>query len=321
MRRLIPRRRDEAGAVIVIMAAFTVVMVGMAALVIDVGALHDEKRQLQNGADAAAIGLAQYVGQACPTAVNLACTTAAIQGKADALATANVRDGTTTVVPTLDYATKRVTVKTNTLGAGGTSIVPFSFAQILTGVKGKAVKATAVASWAGLQTATVVRLTLSRCEFNLATTDGTIFGVQKTIFFHKSSPICAAGPSGANLPGGFGWLDDNDSSPNDCSVTLSAADTVGSDTGNSNPGPCNMATYLGQDILLSIFDVVSGNGSGGSYHIYGFAQLHMTGYAFPAGGNGGVVCNKPCLVGNFIRFVAIGEFGGPNLGNRVSLVS
>ena len=35
------------------------VLVGMAALVVDVGAVVEEKRQLQNGADAAALAVAQ----------------------------------------------------------------------------------------------------------------------------------------------------------------------------------------------------------------------------------------------------------------------
>lgn len=323
MRRLtLFRRRDEQGAVIVLMTAFVVVMVGMAALVIDVGALRDEKRQLQNGADAAALGLAQYIGQNCPTAAT--CSPVLLQSKAESLAKANARDNATKVDPPIaDYATKQVTVKTSTQEGDGGNILPFSFGQALTGVKGKEVRAGAAASWAGLKSASVVRLTVSRCEFNLATVNGTVFDEPKVILFHKSSPDCAGGPSGANLSGGFGWLGDgNDSNPNDCNVTPSAGNTVVSDTGNSAPNACKMATYLGKDVLLALFDGVSGSGSNGSYHIYGFAQLHITGFNFPSGGQGGVSCpTNACLVGKFIRFIAIGEIGGPNLGNRVALVS
>ena len=56
---LIRARTDEKGIVVVFIAAAVVVLVGMAALVIDVGAIRDEKRQLQNGADAAALAVAQ----------------------------------------------------------------------------------------------------------------------------------------------------------------------------------------------------------------------------------------------------------------------
>ena len=58
--------RSERGAVLPMVAVLTVAMVGMAALVIDVGALLDERRQLQNGADAAALGVAQLIASSCP---------------------------------------------------------------------------------------------------------------------------------------------------------------------------------------------------------------------------------------------------------------
>ncbi len=61
MRRVTHRRRDERGAMVIFLAAFSVVMIGMAALVIDVGSLLDEKRQLQNGADAGALAVAQQL--------------------------------------------------------------------------------------------------------------------------------------------------------------------------------------------------------------------------------------------------------------------
>ena len=323
MRRLMLRpRRDEKGVVIVLMAGFVVGIVGMAALVVDVGAILDEKRQLQNGADAAALGLAQHIGQTCPITATAACT-ASLQSKADALANGNARDGFAKVeAPTADHAAKQVTVKTSTLDSGTGTILPYSFGQALTGVKGQTVKATATASWAGLQRASVVRLTLSRCEFIRATSNGTVFDLPTTILFHGDSVDCSAGPSGANLPGGFGWLDDTDSNSGDCIVTPSAGNTVGSDTGNSAPAPCHIADYLGKDVLISIFDVVTGNGSNGSYHIYGFGQFHITGFKFPSGGQGGVACpTNACLVGNFVRFVPIGDLGGPNVGNRVALVS
>ena len=55
MRRL----SGDNGAVAVLVAILAVVLFGFAALVIDVGALYHERRQLQNGADAAAFAVAQ----------------------------------------------------------------------------------------------------------------------------------------------------------------------------------------------------------------------------------------------------------------------
>jgi hypothetical protein len=325
MRWLTPRpRRDEKGAVIVMMTAFVLGMVGMAALVVDVGAILDEKRQLQNGADAAALGLAQYIGRNCPVAASAACTSA-LQSEADQLATGNARDGFTKVAaPTTNHVTKRVTVQTSTLGRGSDPILPYAFGQALSGVKGQTVNATATASWAGLQTASVVRLTLSRCEFSMNTDNGRVFGTPTVILFHRvTTRQCNLGVSGASLAGGFGWLDDRvDGNPNDCIITPSADSTLVSDTGNSNPANCRMENYLNKDVLLAVFDGVSGSGGNGSYHVYGFTQFHMTGFTFPSGGSGGVSCGtNACLSGHFVKFVPIGDLGGPNVGNLVALVS
>ena len=45
-----------------------------------------------------------------------------------------------------------------------------------------------------------------------------------------------------------------------------------------------------------VFDAVSGSGNNGSYHTYGFAQFHITGFTFPSGGSagpGGVLFHRP----------------------------
>ena len=52
-------RRDESGAILVIVALALVVLVGISALVLDLGLAHIEQRKLQNSADAAALGAAQ----------------------------------------------------------------------------------------------------------------------------------------------------------------------------------------------------------------------------------------------------------------------
>ena len=55
MRRLKP---DE-GVVLVLVAGLLVVLLGMAALAVDLGSLYSERRQLRNGADAAALAIAE----------------------------------------------------------------------------------------------------------------------------------------------------------------------------------------------------------------------------------------------------------------------
>lgn len=316
------RRSTEDGAVVVLMAVFSTVMVGMAALVIDVGAIHDEKRQLQNGADAAALGVARLAMASCATGTP-ACTPATMLDRARELADGNARDTLANIDSvTPDYSAKTVTVHTSTLEGGGSAILPYQFARALTGSEGKTVRASATASWAGVRTAPVVRLTLSRCEFLDATTAGTVYDVPTEILFHGQSPGCPGGPNGADVPGGFGWLKDTDANPDDCIVTVSAEATVGADPGNSAPSACQFSNYLGDEILIAIFDAVAGTGNNATYHVFGFAQFHVTGFRFPSGGNGGVRCaTNACLAGSFVRFVPTGDLGGPNLGDRVALVS
>src|SRR3954453_13998335 len=58
-KRAISRWRDEAGQAVVLSAAWMVVLLGMAGLVIDVGSWYRDQRNLQSDADAAALAGAQ----------------------------------------------------------------------------------------------------------------------------------------------------------------------------------------------------------------------------------------------------------------------
>jgi hypothetical protein len=60
--RRLRARPDEHGAVAVVVAAFCVVMFGLAALVVDLGYARDVRRQFQGTADSAALAAAQYLG-------------------------------------------------------------------------------------------------------------------------------------------------------------------------------------------------------------------------------------------------------------------
>ena len=324
MRRLTRRRpEEEQGAVLILVVVATSVIVAMAALVVDVGSMRDERRQLQNGADAAALGVAQVIGQTCPAG---GCGSSALLSAAQSLGDGNARDDAVTIDAVQpDYATKRVTVKTSTRERNGGTILPYWFGQAITGTSGRTVRATAVASWAGLRRASVIPLTLSKCEYDRATANSTVFDAPVVILFHTRARPCP-GVSSLDLPGGFGWLaDTNDGNPNDCNITPSAGDTVRDDSGlPGTPHACDMSTLLGKDILLAVYDSLTGTGSNGIYHIHGFGEFHLTGYRFSNNNSGGTVpCRAPetCIGGYFIRFVGTGDYGGPNLGNRVALIS
>src|SRR4051812_168054 len=92
--RHIARMRDETGAITVIVAIMMTVVLGMAALVIDVGAAEARRAQLQNAADAAATGIAQRCFESSFT--SLAACDGGVVGAATATAstyaTQNVND-------------------------------------------------------------------------------------------------------------------------------------------------------------------------------------------------------------------------------------
>jgi Flp pilus assembly protein TadG len=53
------RLKDERGAIGVVVALLMIPLMGFAAIAIDVSAMYAERPQLQNGADAAALAIAQ----------------------------------------------------------------------------------------------------------------------------------------------------------------------------------------------------------------------------------------------------------------------
>jgi len=61
MTSLLARSRDESGQVIVFVAGILVLLVGMTALVVDVGSWYHDQRKLQTAADAAALAGAQHL--------------------------------------------------------------------------------------------------------------------------------------------------------------------------------------------------------------------------------------------------------------------
>lgn len=324
IRTLSPRGRgEESGAVLVMVAVLTTTLVAMASLVVDVGSVLDERRQLQNGADAAALAVAHScaLGSCDPTL-------------APALADQNTRDGAA-AVDGVEVDGSQVKVTTSTRASGGGTILPYSFAQALTGEAGKTVHATATATWSGLQRADVIPLAISLCEWDRATAGGTSFnttftGPPTVIFFHTGGPAgqdCAAGPGhdsdgDQRLPGGFGWMEGSD-----CSVNIAAGGVADEKPGASAPSDCDPSTLLGKTILLPIFDDVNGlGGVNGRYHIAGFGALRITGFRFP-GTSAGTPrpCASPttCIGGYFTRYVTPAEaVGGPDLGaTSVILVS
>ncbi|MFP5316925.1 MAG: pilus assembly protein TadG-related protein [Acidimicrobiia bacterium] len=308
MRRL-RTGRDEAGVTMVLVAAFIVVAMAMAALVVDVGALVYERRELQNGADAVALSVAQSCALAEPS-----CSSGPTDSVLSQLAGDNAVDDATTIESVqVDTAARTVTVGTRTLTDSGSGILPFNFAA-----GGKTVHATSVATWGAPQTATVIPLGISLCEW-----EGVQLDVETTTIFHRPDASPCAGPSGADIAGGFGWLDPVAGT---CHLELSAGGVASAKTGAPVPASCDFGTLLGKELLVPIFDAITFSGTIARYHVVGFAAFKLTGYRFPATNSTPRPCSPPktCVSGIFTHFVESsgGPIGGGEFGvSIVKLVS
>ena len=327
-------RNSDRGATAVIVALVLPVLLAVAALAIEIAVLHADKQQLQTGADAAVLAVAQdCTRNGCSNATATA-EDMARANKNDGQATATFVDpdtGSPATSPT--EADGSVTVRTET-------VREHFFAPIL-GVNETAASAQASARWGYPVAGTaVLPLVLSWCELEsqagvsvIRDPGGEVVGLDfagiaptpHTILMTKSSRSDCTGPSNLMLPGGFGWLTPDGAVCTE--VTSAVGDVVSSDPGNSPPSVCqpsDFSEWIGQTVLLPVFDTV---GIGGTYAIFGYAAFTLTGFyfagqfAYPAGAP---PCRgeERCIRGTFDRFVDLSDnFDysplGPRLGAAV----
>ncbi len=342
---------SEDGTVLVFVGLASVVLIGFTALAIDMGRLYSERRELQTGADAAALAVAQ-------TCAGGGCT-----GPFDPYvlseqyADLNARDGHANVADVdLDLAARRVTVETQTEDQAGQHDLDLLLAQVL-GFDHMDVRADATVVWGSPGTLPTLPLAFSTCEWELFGEPGYVedggsnflhhaasvtAGLMPpasgylyesrsaVVYFHGDVPIddtldCHESPSGQDLAGGFGWLD---ADPGQCQATVSLEDWVSIDPGASPVNGCSpaeMAALVGTVALFPYFDDVQGTGNNATYHISGFGALYVTGFNF--GGpykqnsliTGAPVCSgsSRCMEGYFIGDWVVtggGGIGGPGQG-------
>jgi hypothetical protein len=340
------REGADEGAVMVWVALMIVVLLGVGALVIDVGALFVERRQLQNGADAAALAVAQDCAEGN-------CGSGGGAGIAKQYADLNAGDDVSAigsgtpcgVGPGLSGcaepapsgasgATGWVRVNTSTETPDGGTQVSFLLAPLISALTGKTVSASAVAAWGPARAAATLPFTFSECEFqSLLQGDETVPSVWTTIY-SKAGPgskeplvedcIPRSSPGGT-VEGGFGWLSVTGGT---CTVELSVGDVI---TGPGDPGndnllkkaPCNEDLIRNEEVLLPLFSSVDGTGANAVYTIAGFVgfvveKYSLSGSSFPTGfscdipeGANEGAGNLRCFYGHFTKtYVSAGDFGG-----------
>ncbi|ATG51866.1 hypothetical protein CFK38_10275 [Brachybacterium vulturis] len=311
------RLREERGASSAIVALFMVVILLVAAVVIDIAAMQLERQQLQTGADAAALAIAQDCahgdcGDAAATAESFVGANRTYGGDDDTLSLAAIPDA----------SSGTVTVRAS-------SPSQHFFAPII-GIDESVVGASATARWGAPSGGTLdLPLIFSWCDFMNATDQGTPSDTTTyTLALPKHGSEGCVDQDGTALSGGFGWLD-----PDAASCTLDATiyedegDAVGSDPGSSKPKECgadDFAAIQGRTILLPVFVETRGTGSNGEYKIYGFAAFRVTGYAFD---NKHTCWNMACnggdkIQGHLVDYIAYDgsvayDPDAPNLGTVV----
>jgi len=287
-----PRRiGNEDGAVVVIVAVFLVVAVGLGALVVDTGGLYWERRQLQNAADAGALALAADCAEGlidCDAAVGV--LAAAIQPFVDG----NANDGrtglpvemahgadpercepgsTAAANPLTGAGTVKVTTETVDASNGDANFLTHAFASIF-GIDTTTVSACATAAFGYASSLRTMPLVISACNFNLEPEEGpptqTFEGkhpiLDATIvklMFHQgtggSEDGCKAetgkDASGDGvLPGGFGWLE-NDGNCEIVTNLVGDDEWVHKDPGvNPECGSAELRKFLGKVIQLPVFN-------------------------------------------------------------------
>lgn len=328
--------QKERGAAAVVVAFTMVVLLGFAALAVDVGAMYAEKAQLQNGADATALAIAGD----CAQGIN--CATA----MADAdnhLASDNANDGSSGLFSVTQPSSNSVRVETNAQANGSTNdSFALFFAKVL-GNDTTVIHASAVASWGSPSAATTLPWTISKCVYEkylspsqLAdlTATGTFSGdptpTHVLLRYDENAPdFPGCAPQNGYAPGGFGWLDRE----NGCSAYVDLANSeMGNEPGNNFPSECNgiLATLKDEPIMLPIFSTATGTGQHATYELIGFIAFQVTGYKF---GGGPTVtsldpaapsCTGNCrgIQGYFTRYVSLEEGlsttgGSPNYGVTV----
>jgi hypothetical protein len=314
--------------------------------VIDVGMLYAERGQLQSGADAAAVEVAQICADEptdCtparlgPVAAQYARDNAAngaadarVCGQGGALAACTAPTGALNdCIGNRPASGDYVEVRTNTLRAGST-VLPPAFAQAVLGgdFEGAEVSACARTAWGPPSTAQGVAMTISTCDWQRITGNGaTLPSVEASIeLFDAGEPTaCGIGGTAAANPGGFRWLAAGDPR---CRATSSMDDEYAAALPGPAPAGCIDALDGlrdgGEAIAVPIFDAARDLGGGRSAHtVVGFAAFVVTGWqdstsinpspAIPPCATGVV-----CIQGYFKEALVPGGavLGGPDLGAR-----
>ncbi|MGR2752122.1 pilus assembly protein TadG-related protein [Agromyces arachidis] len=314
------RGEGERGAVAVWVAFAILPLIVFVAVVADVGLLYWEKGQLQNGADAAALAVAQE----CATDPTN-CTGVA-NGIATGMSGDNANDTQANAAILnlqVNASSGSVTVESSTLNDEGVT-VRHPFASLFVPSE-TTVTAEATAEWGAPIAGSTFPLTIADCEFDdmPAQPADTVNPDVVELLINNGTSNTNGNQVPVNqcdngYPGGFGWLDSED-----CVATIQAGGVVDGITGiqpNVNKTGCTNDDWLAilcKTHLIPLYTSTTDQGAGGTYTISRFAAFVVT--AYKTSGGPATYCgnysnlpafsqqNAKGIQGFFVEYVELGE--------------
>jgi Flp pilus assembly protein TadG len=278
--------KRENGQALVLTVLFLAGLLGMAALVLDVGSWFREKRQLQLTADAAALAGAQVLPGSPSGATSLAFQYAQTNGRPVTASDVSI---------TSDLSSNdSITVQAKSTAPGFFSKL-FGINSVNVGAS-----ATARAGFAS-QALYVAPMVVNQTHPLLAGSGCPCFGQQTTLDFSKMGAPGAFGM--LNLVGGNGTVGASQLASeilNGFNQYLPLG-LYRSDPGakfNSSNVQNALSARIGSVLLFPVFDTLTGNGQNAQYNIIGWVGFKLTGY-FIHGTNAQ-------LTGSFTQFIAKG---------------
>jgi Flp pilus assembly protein TadG len=301
------KTRSERGQSTVLTLVFLTVLLGMAALVLDVGSWYRTKRAAQSTADAAALAGAQALPYNTASASTLAMQYANKNGGGVLPSGVTFSNGVGTndtitvklTKPATGVFSKLFGVKTVTVGAKATARASLMqsaqyVAPIGVNVKHPKLKGTSSCPCFGSGNLTTLPLgkTGAPGAFDLINIDGSHGGTgPQTLADWILKGYSGYLPIGSYL----------------------------SDTGAKwNSSPVNAAIQArlnGPPLLFPVYDTLTGNGANAVYHVIGWAAFHLTG--FTASGNSGSITGWFQQVDWDGIESTVSDGSNPDLGARV----
>ncbi len=340
--------RDE-GVSMVLVGVMLAVILGLAGMAVDLGAVYAERRELRTAADAGALAVAEDCGTGTRP-----CDQATAEATAGQYADANAWDGAS-VVDSVELAftglsTGTVRVKTSAWDAAAAQPGVRVPLLSLLGFNRVQVGAAATAVYGHPGSGGGIPLVIGTCEFCTAIggcppNEDSVFGPTSltTLVFKDPSKDpyadCPADPAGKDAPGSFGWLDTDGKMcwvESDIEMPLLPADPGVSPSTGCDPNDLSRLLQMAIDegVMIPVYEAIckdaagqqceEGDAGGANtyYKITGYGSFHLTAYflggqyKYPNGFSCGTGDSADrCIQGYFVTdTLYTGKLGGEDYG-------